>query len=147
MPRRAHHPVAPIGNVPTAALLGVYAVVCLWGTELIGWVSVPTSLIWPAPGIGLALVLLRGTHVWPWIFVIAGACSVWALQGSPLPVAVSSGLLSGGVAALESVLVAILMWALVGEAYFERASAFVLAMSSPCPWWPSSPRSRGFSRK
>lgn len=130
---RAKYPESPIGNAAAAGLLVAYFLVSLFGTNILGGRLAPTTLIWPASGVGLALVLLRGIGVWPLIFAAGVMRSAVSLYASPVPVMVGSALVNGFAAVLEPVLAAWLIWRVAGESYLERAGPFLLAMLVAAP--------------
>lgn len=126
-PGRPIYPASPIGEPASVALVLAYLVVAIWGGAVLTGENVATPLVWPASGIGLALVLVRGVRVWPVILVLGAAAAVISAAYVPLPTRGVTGLFSGIGAALEAVLAGWLIWRLVGEDYLERASALVLA--------------------
>lgn len=129
----ARYPASPIGPASTAALLLAYLVVAVGWTEVLVGRWTPAGLIWPASGIGLALVLLRGTRVWPWLGLIALVRVVIALEPQSVA-AVAAEILSNVAAAVVAPIVAaMLIWKLTGERYLERAGAFVVAMLVAAP--------------
>jgi len=91
------------------------------------------SLIWPASGIGLVLILQYGFRVWPLIF-IASMLAAWptigtgidAAQGETANRLISLALVGGG-ATLDAVLVALGIRWLGADAWLQRAKPFLLA--------------------
>lgn len=133
MAERANFPASPIGNAATAGLLVTYFLVALWGAQVLGSRLAPTTLIWPAAGVGLALVLLRGIGVWPLIFAAAAARLAITADAGTWSVVAGSTLVNGAAAALEPVLAAWLIWRVAGENFLERAGPFILAMVVAAP--------------
>ncbi|MEX1082396.1 MAG: ATP-binding protein [Halofilum sp. (in: g-proteobacteria)] len=133
MPVRAVFPTSLISNAATAGLLVTYCLVALWGMPVLGPSLAPTTLTWPAAGIGLALVLLRGMGVWPLIFAAAAVLSAMTIEEGTWITVVGTALGNGAVAALEPMLAAWLIWRVAGEDYLERAGRFVLAMLVAAP--------------
>ena len=126
-------PQQPIGNAATAGLLGAYFLVAWWGAEVFGGRVTPTTLVWPASGIGLALVLLRGLGVWPFIFAAGAVRTLLEPDGGTIPVVIASALLNGAASALEPILAAWLIWRLADGIFFRRAGPFMLAMLVAAP--------------
>lgn len=126
-------PSSRIESAATAGLVTAYFLLALWGTEGLGGRTAPTSLIWPASGVGLALVLLRGTGVWPLIFAAAVASSLLAVDADSLFALLAEALFSGITSVLEPLFAAWLIWRVAGEAFAERASAFVFSMLAAVP--------------
>lgn len=130
----ARHPARPIGRICTAALLVTFFIVAVWGADLLGGGEAPAPLVWPASGVGLALVLTCGLRVWPLIFISAVPAALLTLYEGSLTVAQLGGaLLNAVAAALEPVLAACLIWRMVGEDYLARAGSFLLAMLVAAP--------------
>lgn len=92
------------------AVGAVYCVAAGIGLEM-AFASSQVSVVWPASGIALALLVLRGTRVWPAITI--GALAAQYLNGAPLSAAV-------GIAA-GSTLEALLGATLLARAQFAPA--------------------------
>lgn len=133
MSEQGTRPSSPIGSTATAALLVVYFLLALWGSEALGGRTASTTLIWPASGIGLALVLLRGARVWPLIFAAAFVSSALGFGTSPTLLAVIQALFSALASVLEPLVAAWLIWRVADEEFADRAGAFVLAMLVAVP--------------
>lgn len=120
-------PSRRIGNAATAVLLVAYFLLAVWGTDVLGGRTAPTSLIWPASGVGLALVLLRGTGIWPLIFAAAFAGSAVSVDADSLFVWLSEVVLSRLTAVIEPLIAACLIWRIADEVFAERVGPFLLA--------------------
>ncbi len=128
------HPASPVGRIATAGLLLAYFFVAGWAAERLGGAGAPAPLIWPASGIGLALVLACGIRIWPLIVAVAVPAALVTVYDDGLTFAhVGAALLSGIAAAGEAVVAAWLIWRMTGETYLERASPFLLAMLIAAP--------------
>ncbi|MEX1081716.1 MAG: ATP-binding protein [Halofilum sp. (in: g-proteobacteria)] len=127
-------PIAPAGRLATGGLLAAYFAVATWGAELLGAANAPAPLIWPAAGIGLALVLTRGLRVWPLIFLVSVPAGMLSTYDGGVTLAQVGGALINGVAAtVEPVLAAWLIWRMTGEDYLARAGPFLVAMLVAAP--------------
>jgi signal transduction histidine kinase/CheY-like chemotaxis protein len=106
-----------------AAAILYFAAVKL-GLEMAG-VAKQVSVVWPATGVALALLVLRGPRLWPAIFLGAFAASVL----NDTPIAASAGIAVGST--LEALLGAALLQRVGFEPALRRlhdvASLFVLA--------------------
>ena len=133
MHRPSEFPMSRIGGRATAGLLAAYFVLALLGGEIFGGRTAATALIWPASGVGLALILLRGPRAWPFIFVVALAGSLLSVDASSMAVRITSSLLNAGTSVIEPVVAAWLIWKVAGEEFAERAPPFVLSMLVAVP--------------
>ncbi|MEX0607650.1 MAG: diguanylate cyclase, partial [Halofilum sp. (in: g-proteobacteria)] len=112
------------------ALTALYYLLARWGLEIAGLRYAPVSLVWPASGIALALVLRFGHRLWPLLFAVAVAATWPTVRatGTSAAVDVTSALLIGGAAVLEPVLAVWAIRRVAGGTFLERAPAFLITV-------------------
>lgn len=112
------------------ALIALYYLLARWGLEVAGLRFAPVSMVWPASGIALAIVLRFGSRPWPLLFVAAVVATWPTIQDSPNGLALdlaSAGLL-GAAAVLEPTLAGWAIRRFARAAFLERAPTFLATM-------------------
>lgn len=121
----------PLELATAAGLIVLYYLAARWGLESAALRYAPVTLIWPASGIALAMVLRFGPRPWPVLFAAAVAATWPTIHATPtgtLATDIGSVLLIGATAVIEPVLAGWAIARFARGAFLERASSFLVTM-------------------
>ncbi len=113
-----------------AILVALYYALARWGLEVAGLRYAPVSLVWPASGVALAMVLRFGYRPWPVLLLVTAAAAwptIWFSRGGLTVDFASTGLISAA-AVLEPVIAAWGIRRVARGGFLERAPAFLVTM-------------------